>query len=122
MVYGKDRVGCTPRFKRLLLDYEVRNTFLLDALDFPDCLLQNILKVHHPDELWERQFGETGTPYDVFEPDYIKRALIRDDLGLGPLIFGQVHWEKISPFLSLGVAEPNPLTSYFSAPECMSMI
>ncbi|KAF8963011.1 hypothetical protein BDZ97DRAFT_1822588 [Flammula alnicola] len=102
MVYGKDRVNCTPRFKQLLSNY------------------QACLEDQGDEKTWERCFGEVGTPYDVFEPDYIKRALTRHDVILGPLIFGHDLWQKLSlclgPKITSKPFKANVLTKYFSQP------
>lgn len=77
------------------------------------------------DELWVREHGAPGVPFDVFEPDYIQRALVNEAVVLGPLIFGTNLWADLHAQANLPIGclhRKNKLEEYFAAAECTLLI
>ncbi|KAF8059517.1 hypothetical protein FPV67DRAFT_1716693 [Lyophyllum atratum] len=107
LVYRKDRTNLSLRFKEQLNAFKVSNTAMQDSA-----------------ELCPRKHGAPAVPFDVFEPDHVKRALINENVGLGSLIFGNSLWEVLhdKAGLPIGCLTPqNLLVDYFCDPSYNSV-
>ncbi|KAF8162677.1 hypothetical protein B0H34DRAFT_692522 [Crassisporium funariophilum] len=102
-VYRKDRTNLSLRFKEQLNAFKVSNTVMQGSA-----------------KLCPRKHGAPAVPFDVFEPDHVKRALINENVGLGSLIFGNSLWEVLhdKAGLPMGCLTPqNSLIDYFHDPS-----
>ncbi|KAK6989028.1 hypothetical protein R3P38DRAFT_2572275 [Favolaschia claudopus] len=89
-VYAKDRCKIPLRMAELVDEYA---NVVAERLELPD--------------QWVRR--DTETLYDVFEPTYIRPALLLER-NLGHLIFGSELWQQLG---GEAPKEPDTLTTYF---------
>ncbi|GLB43862.1 hypothetical protein LshimejAT787_1500460 [Lyophyllum shimeji] len=103
-VWGKDRCSFTARFNNLLKQFKM---LVQSAANYPNSLV--------------RRADDPAIPFDVFEPELCRAALLLlDDRNLGLLIFGESEWVRLATAAGLPPpchAPDNALTCYFAKPE-----
>lgn len=103
-VYGKDRVRMSSRQADLLAKYEVSRSICYVFMIFI--------------------FPKQNPKFNVFEPSLISRALKREDVNLGHLVFGHDAWGHllVAAGINFKRTADDPLSRYFAKCEFDSFV